>query len=146
MSNTEPARDLSLLLLKTRMAYRQTILRILKRNNVDMTFEMLQVMHCLWTEQGVSQQSLAEKTSKDKACLTNLINNLEKKGWVIRKEDASDRRNRHIYLTPAGEALANQVRPLLKDFYVQTGKKMTNKRIQNCMNHLNLLNEIFDKL
>lgn len=111
-----------------------------------MTFEMLQVMHCLWTEQGVSQQTLAEKTSKDKACLTNLINNLEKKGWVYRQEDPNDRRNRQIFLTPIGEELAGTVRPLLKDIYVQAGKKMNNKRIEACMNHLRLLNEILDKI
>ena len=67
---------------------------------------MLQVMNCLWNKQGISQQSLAEKTAKDKACLTNLINNLEKKNWVIRKEGPSDRRNRLIFLTPQGEELA----------------------------------------
>ena len=79
MTDSELAHELNLLILKTRMTFRQTIQRLLKRNNVDMTFEMLQVMHCLWKEQGVSQQTLAEKTAKDKACLTNLINNLEKK-------------------------------------------------------------------
>ena len=84
---------------------------VLKRHNVDMTFEMLQVMNCLWNKQGISQQSLAEKTAKDKACLTNLINNLEKKNWVIRKEGPSDRRNRLIFLTPQGEELALTVKP-----------------------------------
>ena len=85
MTNNESARELILQILRTRMAFRQTLQRVLKRHNVDMTFEMLQVMNCLWNEQGISQQSLAEKTAKDKACLTNLINNLEKKNWVIRK-------------------------------------------------------------
>ena len=36
----------------------------------------------LWHEQGISQQILAERIAKDKACLTNLMNNLEKKGYV----------------------------------------------------------------
>ena len=115
MTDSELAHELNLLVLRTRMTFRQTIQRILKSNNVDMTFEMLQVMHCLWKEQGVSQQSLAEKTAKDKACLTNLINNLEKKGWVIRQEDCNDRRNKLIYLTPEGEKVAAKIKSLLKD-------------------------------
>ena len=48
MTDSELAHELNLLVLRTRMTFRQTIQRILKSNNVDMTFEMLQVMHCLW--------------------------------------------------------------------------------------------------
>lgn len=66
------------------MIVRQTIQRILRTNKMDMTFEMLQVMHRLWKKLGVNQQYLAEQTIKDKASLTNLINNLE------RKEDSAD--------------------------------------------------------
>ena len=98
-----------------------------------MTFEMLQVMHCLWKEQGVSQQTLAEKTAKDKACLTNLINNLEKKGWVVRREDTNDRRNKLIFLTP-------------EDMYTQIGNQMNTRHMEACMKHLNKLNEIFDQI
>lgn len=78
MTNNESERELVLQTLRTWMAFRQAVQRVLKRHNVDMTFEMLQVMNCLWNKQGISQQSLAEKTAKDKACLTNLINNLSK--------------------------------------------------------------------
>lgn len=70
MTNNESERELVLQTLRTWMAFRQAVQRVLKRHNVDMTFEMLQVMNCLWNKQGISQQSLAEKTAKDKACLT----------------------------------------------------------------------------
>ncbi len=43
MTDSELAHELNLLVLRTRMTFRQTIQRILKSNNVDMTFEMLQV-------------------------------------------------------------------------------------------------------
>lgn len=79
MENYHSSRALILQMLRTRMAFRQALQRALKRNNVDMTFEMLQILSCLWQEQGVSQQVLAEKTAKDKACMTNLMANLEKK-------------------------------------------------------------------
>ena len=111
MTNNESERELVLQTLRTWMAFRQAVQRVLKRHNVDMTFEMLQVMNCLWNKQGISQQSLAEKTAKDKACLTNLINNLEKKNWVIRKEGPSDRRNRLIFLTPQGRTCPHRETP-----------------------------------
>ena len=111
-----------------------------------MTFEMLQVMHCLWKEQGVSQQTLAEKTAKDKACLTNLINNLEKKEWVVRREDTNDRRNKLIFLTPEGEKVAEKIKSLLKDMYTQIGNQMNTRHMEACMKRLNKLNEIFDQI
>lgn len=146
MPNSELTRELNLLVLKTRMTFRQAVQKELKRNNVDMTFEMLQIMHSLWTRQGVSQQYLAKKTAKDKACLTNLINNLEKKGWVIRKEDPSDRRNRLICLTPEGEEISNQIKPLINNIYAQVGEKISARQLQSCINHLQKLNELFEKI
>lgn len=146
MTNNESARELILQILRTRMAFRQTLQRVLKRHNVDMTFEMLQVMNCLWNEQGISQQSLAEKTAKDKACLTNLINNLEKKNWVIRKEDSSDRRNRLIFLTVQGEEIALTVKPLINDIYTQTGIEMEVSRINECTEDLKRLYEVLNEI
>lgn len=146
MTNNESARELILQILRTRMAFRQTLQRVLKRHNVDMTFEMLQVMNCLWNEQGISQQSLAEKTAKDKACLTNLINNLEKKNWVIRKEDSSDRRNRLIFLTAQGEELALTVKPLINNIYTQTGIEMEVSRINECTEDLKRLYEVLNEI
>lgn len=133
-------------ILKTRMTFRQTIQRVLKSNNVDMTFEMLQVMHRLWKKPGVSQQYLAEQTAKDKACLTNLINNLEKKGWVERREDPSDRRNKQIHLTEEGEKLSLQVKPLLYNIYDEVGARMTARQIELLTNNLKKLDEILDKI
>ena len=78
-------RELMLSVVRTRMAFRRAMQRTLKRNEAGITFEMLQVLSCLWNEQGLSQQVLAERTAKDKACLTNLMLNLEKKGYVCRK-------------------------------------------------------------
>ena len=77
--NGEMARELNLQLLKTRMAFRQAVQRLLRKYEIGMTFEMLQILYQLRTLQGVSQQQLAEATARDKACITSLINNLEKK-------------------------------------------------------------------
>lgn len=146
MIDSDQAQELTLLILKTRMTFRQTIQRLLKQHNLDMTFEMLQVMHCLWKDQGVSQQYLAEKTSKDKACLTNLINNLEKKGWVVRQEDEIDRRSRFVYFTPEGEEVARNIKIILKDMYERIGKKMNKRQAQSCLYNLEKLNDIFENI
>lgn len=142
----EHPRELVLLLLKTRMSFRQAVQRIIKRNNIDMTFEMLQIISSLWDKQGISQQFLAEKTAKDKACMTNLIGNLEKKGWIVRKLDPNDRRNRLVYLTPEGIKISDKVRPLVYDIYTQTGAIMGIDEINESILKLKRLHDIFGQL
>ena len=146
MQDYEPARELMLQLIKTRMSFRQALQRILKEHHIDMTFEMLQIMNSLWHEQGVSQQMLARKTAKDKACLTNLMNNLEKKGWIVRKEAETDRRNRLVYLTPEGESMKDRVRPLIRDIYARAVRQMGKETINTCTGQLKILDEILDQL
>lgn len=143
MENYNSSRELILQILKTRMAFRQALQRVLKRNNIDITFEMLQILSSLWHEQGISQQVLARKTAKDKACMTNLMTNLEKKDWITRHEDPTDRRNRLVYLTPAGEEISDRIRPIIKDFYTQTGQSMGIENLNACSNQLQSLYEIF---
>ena len=61
-------RELMLQIVRTRMAFRRSMQRTLRKNNAGITFEMLQVLSSLWHEQGISQQILAERIAKDKAC------------------------------------------------------------------------------
>lgn len=99
------------------MASRQAMQKLLKQSGAGITFEMLQIMSCLWNEQGISQQTLAVRTAKDKACLTNLMLNLERKGYVCRHEDPKDRRNKLVYLTEKGEEFHQWIAPVLTAYY-----------------------------
>lgn len=123
-------RSCTLQLIRTRMASRQAMQRLLKNNNAGITFEMLQIMSCLWSEQGVSQQTLAERTAKDKACLTNLMLNLERKGYVCRKENPNDRRNKLVYLTEEGEKFHQWIAPILKEYYQRLEEKLGKEKLQ----------------
>lgn len=111
------SRDCILQLIRTRMASRQAMQKLLKQSGAGITFEMLQIMSCLWSEQGISQQTLAVRTAKDKACLTNLMLNLERKGYVCRHEDPKDRRNKLVYLTERGEEFHQWIAPVLTAYY-----------------------------
>ena len=43
-------RELMLQVVRTRMAFRRSMQRTLKKNNAGITFEMLQILSCLWHE------------------------------------------------------------------------------------------------
>ena len=139
-------RELMLEVVRTRMAFRKCMQRVLKKNKVDITFEMLQVLSSLWREQGISQQILSERIAKDKACLTNLMNNLEKKGYVYRKEDPADRRNKLVFLTPKGEDFREQIRPVLDQVYVSAEHTVSVEKIDILLVELRAVNDVLENI
>ncbi len=137
-------RELMLQVFRTRMAFRRSMQRTLKKNNAGITFEMLQVLSSLWREQGITQQVLAERTAKDKACLTNLMNNLEKKGYVYRQEAPNDRRNKLVFLTPEGENFREQIRPILDQVYVYAERAIGLEGIRTMMSELKAVYDVLE--
>ena len=112
-------REFQLQIVRMRIAFRQCVQRTLKQNGICITFEMLQVISCLWREQGATQQRLAERTVKSKACLSSLMNTLEKRGYIERHEEPSDRRQKRVYLTREGELFWQQIWPVLNSLYIR---------------------------
>lgn len=128
------------------MAFRRAMQRTLRQNDAGTTFEMLQVLSSLWREQGVTQQVLADRTAKDKACLTNLMTNLEKKGYVCRKEDPIDRRNKLVFLTPEGEQFKEQIRPILDLVYVHAEQEIGRTNIGLMMSELENIYNVLENV
>ena len=108
-----------------------------------MTFEMLQIMHALWLDQGISQQTLAFNTVRDKASLTSLINNLEKKGLVERKSIATDGRSKLIFLSEKGEELSLILKPMVNDVYAHIEKKIGFDATKQAISYLE---KVYDEL
>ena len=133
-------RELMLQVVRTRMAFRRSMQRTLKKNNAGITFEMLQILSCLWHEQGITQQVLAERTAKDKACLTNLMNNLEKKGYV------QDRRNKLVFLTPEGEEFKKQIRPILDQVYVHAEHIIGIENVETMLSELKAVHNVLENI
>lgn len=106
-------------MLQMRTAFRQCLQRTLKREDIHVTFEMLQVLHCLWHQPGATQQALAERTLKSKASLSSLMNTLEKRGYVERRAELSDRRNKRVFLSPEGERIWRKILPILNGLYAR---------------------------
>ena len=139
-------RELMLQVVRTRMTFRRAMQRTLRKNKVGVTFEMLQVLSSLWHEQGISQQILAERIAKDKACLTNLMNNLEKKGYVCRKEDPNDRRNKLVFLTPEGEDFKEQIRPILNQVYISSERIIGIESIETMLAELKGVDDVLENI
>lgn len=113
----ETTRRFAHLLFELRDQLRQFMQKKFRENNIDLTYEMHQIMACLWNKDGINQQELADLTLKDKASMTYLIDNLTKREFVRRKEDPADRRSKLIYLTPSGKQLGKKVEPWVNELF-----------------------------
>jgi DNA-binding MarR family transcriptional regulator len=99
----------SILSGKTHSAFNRTLLTNFKNNNILLTKEQATILGVLWINDGCSQQTLADKTFKDKPGITRLIDNLEKENLVERRPDSKDRRLNLIFLTQEGIKLEKTV-------------------------------------
>lgn len=75
---------------------------VFKANGINLTAEQFLVMDALWNQGEMTQQNIAYIIQKDKNSVTQFIDNLEKKGLVVRSVDSSDRRVNNIKLSPMG--------------------------------------------
>ncbi len=65
---------------------------------------------------GVRQKELATAMSIEGPSLVRLLDNLERRGFIARREDESDRRARGIHLTKSGRELAVRAARIGNDF------------------------------
>ena len=71
----------------------------LRANNVPLTPEQFMLIDLLWNQGPMSQQQLADQMQKDKNSVTKLVDAIEKKGFVVRKQNIMDRRSNTLVLT-----------------------------------------------
>ena len=79
----------------------------LRKNDVPLTPEQFMLIDLLWNQGEMTQQQLADQLQKDKNSVTKLVDAIEKKGFVIRKQNPHDRRANTLVLTEK----ANELKP-----------------------------------
>ena len=110
---------------------------------IEITIEQWSVLYHLWKEDGLSQLELCNRTFRDKASTTRLIDNLEKQELVTRVASKDDRRINLVYLT-------DTAKPLQQITYELANKTM-NESLQNITKEeievvKNILQRVYDNL
>ena len=129
---TEFTREVS----RINLTFKQFIQLKLRQNNFDLTFEMLQILALLWRKDGINQQEIADRTVKEKASMTYLLDNLSKRKLVVRKEDEQDRRNKLIFLTAKGADLKDKIEPWVIEMYLLASINIPIDKIAICIDVL----------
>jgi DNA-binding MarR family transcriptional regulator len=76
----------------------------------DVTPVQFAILHALIADPGEDQVTLAGKVAFDAATFGSVIGRLQAKGWVRREPDGVDRRRKLLWITPAGEQAAAQMK------------------------------------
>ncbi len=77
----------------------------------------IDLIHALRHEPGCTQARLAEILHADKAAIARRTKNLEAKGFLVRRDDPSDRRSQLLFPTPRAEALKSSKAEIEAGFY-----------------------------
>ncbi len=129
-------------LLMVQASYRQAIQKEIREQGIDLTFEMIQVMRCLYRKDAVNQQELANQNYKDKSSLSYLLNNMEKRSLVNRIENPNDKRSKLIILTHEGQALHQQIKTLFEALYQKIEDAADKNKLRFCIDYMRELSGI----
>jgi DNA-binding MarR family transcriptional regulator len=135
------ARELGRAISEMRTFMRQNLQVKIREHNVDISFELLEILGILFRKDGVNQQEIADVIVKDKSSMTYLIDNLEKRGMVERREDQNDRRSKLIYLTENGRALEKELNPWIHEMYEKATMGMEMNDLQVALSQIRKMNE-----
>ena len=75
------------------------IASMLRQQGVPLTPEQFMLIDLLWNEGEMTQQQLANQLKKDKNSVTMLVDAIESKGLVVRRQNTLDRRSNTVVLT-----------------------------------------------
>ena len=126
-----------------RRGARYQFLRLMKCKNIDLTLEMLEILRLLWNEDKMNQQDIVNKTHRNKASITSLLDNMSRRGLVVRTPDAADKRNNLISLTEEGRNYRQVLKPIVEEMYHNVYADLSEEEIAKA---IALLKKIENKL
>ena len=74
------------------------------------------VMAVLGRWPGLSASQVAQRTAMDKVAVSRAVARLLESGWLSRSADSDDRRRSLLHLSPAGQAIHDEVVPQALEF------------------------------
>ena len=94
---------------------------------IDLTAEQWMILNRLWENDGVSMSDLALRTYRDNASITRTLLLLQKKSFVILKDDASDNRYWKVFLTDKGKKIREKLIPCAEKVLARATLGMSEK-------------------
>lgn len=81
----------------------------------DVSFGHWAFLRILWESDGLTQRQLSREAGVMEPTAHAALTAMERKGYVVRRRLAPNRRNVYVFLTPRGRALRRKLEPLAED-------------------------------
>ena len=95
--------------------------------SIGLTRSQWWLLTYLFFNDGINQSELAILMDMEKAPLSRLLDRMEKKGWVIRKNENKDRRTKNIYLSETIKPLISSMRDKAAEYRRESLSILTDK-------------------
>ncbi len=133
--------NMHLLSINVRYFLHQELLNL----NINATYEMARVLMIISKDDHLNQQQIANMTYRNKASLTSLIENMEKRGLVERKESITDRRNKIVSITDSGKAIVDEIQPIFNQMLEELYQDLTDEEMRLMNGVISKMNNKFIK-
>ena len=120
------------------------LLRVLydrKMASIGLTRSQWWLLTYLYFKDGIKQSELAMLMDMEKAPLSRLLDRMEKKGWVIRKNESKDRRTKNIYLSESIKPLISSMRDKAAEYRSESLSILTDKELNKLKDILQILKQ-----
>ena len=96
-------------------------------------------------KEGTPSTKLGPKMGMEPRSLTRMIKSLEKKGWIEKKHDKSDKRLVKLHLTEEGKRLRQKTKEVVIHFNNRLYEEIGEKELKTCFNVLQQINNLIDR-
>ena len=136
--------SLGFLLNRASVALGKTLNNRLQEADIDLPHSQFVVLRSLYYRDGLSQLEISNLLFKDAAAIKRTIDNLEKKGYVERRQVHSQKNN--IFITDQGKAVLPDAFKIAEGVVSEALAGFSEKEADNLKNTLNTIFENIEKL
>ncbi len=105
-----PSRSVGYLVRQTHRAFTRSLQARIAPHGVSVG--MWFFLRALWQEDGISQRELSHRVGMMEPTTASALNTMERRGFVRRLRNRTDRRILNVFLTERGRALKRELLPL----------------------------------
>lgn len=104
------------------------------------------LLHLSRSPQAIGQSELASRIGIEGPTLVGLLDRLAKDGYVERRASPSDRRVKLVHLSPKGEQVLQQIKPITSELRAELLGRFTDAQLRDGIGMLRFIKETADRL
>ena len=109
--------------------------------SIGLTRSQWWLLTYLYFKDGINQKDLASLMDMEKAPLSRLLDRMEIKGWILRKNETKDRRIKNIYLSESVKPLIGSMRKKAAEYREDSLSVLSDEELNSLRNLLQTLKD-----